>query len=173
MRARLERLWLDRPRTVMGVTVALSLLAAGKLPTISFDYNLLHMQNEALASVAYEHKLIASAEKAVLYGAMVADTLEEAADLERRARELPTVSTTDSMARFLSEDQVEKLRLVGEVKAAVAGLRFAEVDPSPVNLGDLNLRLLAFGGYMALAEDALQGSPRRRCGRRFMHCVAR
>ncbi|MEY3275696.1 MAG: hypothetical protein RL153_962, partial [Verrucomicrobiota bacterium] len=159
MRARLERLWLDRPRTVMGVTVALSLLAAGKLPTISFDYNLLHMQNEALASVAYEHKLIASAEKAVLYGAMVADTLEEAADLERRARELPTVSTTDSMARFLSEDQVEKLRLVGEVKAAVAGLRFAEVDPSPVDLGDLNLRLLAFGGYMALAEDALQGEP--------------
>lgn len=159
MRARLERLWLDRPRTVMGVTVALSLLAAVKLPTISFDYNLLHMQNEALASVAYEHKLIASAEKAVLYGAMVADTLEEAADLERRARELPTVSTTDSMARFLSEDQVEKLRLVGDVKAAVAGLRFAEVDPSPVNLADLNLRLLAFGGYMALAEDALKGEP--------------
>lgn len=159
MRARLERLWLDRPRTVMGVTVALSLLAAVKLPTITFDYNLLHMQNEALASVAYEHKLIASAEKAVLYGAMVADTLEEAADLERRARELPTVSTTDSMARFLSENQTEKLRLVGEVKAAVAGLRFAEVDVSPVNLGDLNLRLLAFGGYMALAEDALKGEP--------------
>ncbi|MFM8419809.1 MAG: MMPL family transporter [Verrucomicrobiota bacterium] len=159
LRARLERLWLDRPRTVIGVTAALSLLAAVKLPTLHFDYNLLHMQNEALASVAYEHKLIASAEKAVLYGAMVADTLEEAADLERRARELPTVSTTDSMARFLSENQTEKLRLVGEVKAAVEGLRFAAVDPSPVNLGDLNLRLLAFGGYMALAEDALTGEP--------------
>ena len=156
-RARLERLWLDRPRTVLGVTLGVSLLAAIKLPAVTFDYNLLHMQNEGLASVAYEHKLIASAEKAVLYGAMVADTLEEAADLERRARALPTVSTTDSMARFLSEDQVEKLRLVGEVKSAVAGLRFADVDGGPVDLGDLNLRLMALGGYMGFAEDALKG----------------
>ena len=156
-RARLERWWLDRPRTVLGVTLGVSLLAVAKLPTVTFDYNLLHMQNEGLASVAYEHKLIASAEKAVLYGAMVADTLEEAADLERRARALPTVSTTDSMARFLSEDQAEKLRLVGEVKSAVAGLRFADVDGGPVDLGELNLRLMAFGGYMGFAEDALKG----------------
>jgi len=159
MRARLERWWLDRPRTVIGVTLALCLLAAAKLPSVHFDYNLLHMQNEGLSSVAYEHKLIASAEKAVLYGAMVASTLEEAADLERRVRALPTVSTTDSMARFLSENQVEKLRLVGEVKAAVSGLRFSDVDPGPVDLGDLNLRLLAFGGYMGFAEDALKGEP--------------
>jgi len=155
LRARLERLWLDRPRTVLGITLALCLLAAIKLPSVHFDYNLLHMQSEGLPSVVFERKLIDSAEKSVLYGALVADSLPQAADLERRARALPTVSTTDSMARFLSEDSAGKLQLIGQVKSNLAGIRFNPPDTAPVDLDDFRIRLLAFGGYMSLAADAL------------------
>lgn len=153
LRARLERYWLDRPWTVVGVVLALSVLAAVRLPRVYFDYNLLNMQSAGLPAVVFEHKLIESSEKSVLFGAIVADSLEHAAEIESRVQALPSVASTDSMARYLSEDQTEKLRLVREARSNLAGLRFAPVDAGPVDLTDLSQRLFAFAGYLGLAAD--------------------
>lgn len=153
LRARVERYWLDRPWTVIGVVLALSILAALRLPRVYFDYNLLNMQSAGLPAVVFEHKLIASSEKSVLFGAIVADSLEHAADIESRLKALPSVASTDSMARYLSEDPTGKLRLVREARSNLAGLKFAPVDASPVDLTDLSQRLFGFAGYLGLAAD--------------------
>jgi hypothetical protein len=153
LRARVERYWLDRPWTVIGVVLALSILAALRLPRVYFDYNLLNMQSAGLPAVVFEHKLIASSEKSVLFGAIVADSLEHAADIESRLKALPSVASTDSMARYLSEDQTGKLKLVREARSNLAGLKFAPVDASPVDLTDLSQRLFGFAGYLGLAAD--------------------
>ncbi len=152
-RARLERMWLDRPWTVIGVVAALCVLAAVRLPSVRFDYNLLNMQSAGLPAVVFEHKLIGSSEKSVLFGALVADSLEHAAELEAKVRALPSVSSTDSMARYLSEDQRVKLELVRSARSNLAGLKFAPLDPGPVDLTELSQRLWAFAGYMGLASD--------------------
>ena len=152
-RARLERMWLDRPWTVIGVVAALCALAAVRLPSVRFDYNLLNMQSAGLPAVVFEHKLIGSSEKSVLFGALVADSLEHAAELEAKVRALPSVSSTDSMARYLSEDQRMKLELVRSARSNLAGLKFAPLDPGPVDLTELSQRLWAFAGYMGLASD--------------------
>ena len=154
-RARLERMWLDRPWTVIGVVAALCVLAAVRLPSVRFDYNLLNMQSAGLPAVVFEHKLIGSSEKSVLFGALVADSLEHAAELETKVRALPSVSSTDSMARYLSEDQRMKLELVRSARSNLAGLKFAPLDPGPVDLTELSQRLWAFAGYMGLAADEL------------------
>ncbi len=153
VRARLERYWLDRPWTVVGVVLALSVLAAVRLPRVHFDYNLLNMQSAGLPAVVFEHKLIESSEKSVLFGAIVADSLEHAAEIESRVQALPSVASTDSMARYLSEDQTGKLRLVREARSNLAGLKFAPVDAGPVDLTDLSQRLFGFAGYLGLAVD--------------------
>jgi hopanoid biosynthesis associated RND transporter like protein HpnN len=153
LRARLERYWLDRPRSLIGITVALSLLAIVRLPQVHFDYNLLNMQSKGLPAVVFEHKLIDSAEKSVLFGAMVADSLAEAVALEQQVLRLPTVITTDSMARFLTADQQGKLELIRGVRSNLATLRFSELDPLPVDLTELSQRLWAFSGYLGLAAD--------------------
>jgi hopanoid biosynthesis associated RND transporter like protein HpnN len=152
-RARLERMWLDRPWTVIGVVAALCVIAAVRLPSVRFDYNLLNMQSAGLPAVVFEHKLIGSSEKSVLFGALVADSLEHAAELEAKVRALPSVSSTDSMARYLSEDQRVKLELVRSARSNLAGLKFAPLDPGPVDLTELSQRLWAFAGYMGLASD--------------------
>src|SRR4029079_8731202 len=87
-RARIENIWLTRPVTVAIVTTVLCALAATQLHKLYFDYNLLNMQSAGLPSVEFEEKLLNSAEKSVLFGAVVANSLEEAVDLQDKIEKL-------------------------------------------------------------------------------------
>ena len=154
-RARLENLWLDRPVTVTIATVALCGLAATQLNRTFFDYNLLNMQSKGLPAVEFEHKLIQSTPKSVIFAVMVATNLPQALEFENRAKALPTVAGVESMTRFLAEDQTRKLRLVSEIKADLAGLRFLEPDTADVRLAELTSTMYSFYGYLGAAHDAV------------------
>jgi len=152
-RARLELLWLERPWTVLGITTALSLVAAPGAWQVRFDYNLLNMQSPELASVQFEHKLVNSAEKSVIFGAVIATNLAEAKDLEERLRALPTVGSVESMASFLAADSTAKLELIRQIQETTEPIRFAEPDTQPVDLNDLSQTLWSLQGYLGLAAD--------------------
>ena len=152
-RARLERLWLDRPWAVIGVVGALCLLSAAAFPRVFFDYNLLNMQSDGLPAVVFEHKLIRSAEKSVLYGAVVATNLDEAVALEAKLQKLPTVASTDSMARYLAEKPESKLALIRSIGATAGAVQFAPPDTNVVSLADLSQTLWSLQGYLRLAVD--------------------
>lgn len=155
-RARLEKLWLERPLLVAGITAALCVVSLVKFHRVYFDYNLLHMQSKGLPAVVFEQKLIDSADKSVLYCAVVAKSLTEALDLETRLTNLPAVGSVDSMARYLSENQVQKLELVGQVKKELAPIRFAEMDDDPVNVSELSRTLWILHGYIGLALGEIE-----------------
>jgi hopanoid biosynthesis associated RND transporter like protein HpnN len=148
-RARIENLWLQRPVFVTVLVVTLCALAAMQLRKIHFDYNLLNMQSAGLPAVVFEQKLIDSADKSVLYGAVVADSLEQAVSLEKRLQKLPTVASNgvESIAGFLNEDQTGKLRLVGQIKQEVAPLQFSAPDAQPVDVYALSRTLYGLYGY--------------------------
>ncbi|HEY6166635.1 MAG TPA: MMPL family transporter, partial [Verrucomicrobiae bacterium] len=74
-RARIERLWLERPVTTITVTAVLCVVTAIAARRVAFDYNLLHMQSRGLPAVVFEQKLIDSASKSVLFAAVVTDSL--------------------------------------------------------------------------------------------------
>jgi hypothetical protein len=150
-RARIEQLWLRRPGLVTALALALCALAATQARNVHFDYNLLNMQSAGLPAVVFEKKLIASADKSVLFGAVVVDSLEQAAEWEARIRRLPAVSAVESLSRFLNEDQSGKLELVRRIKAEIAPLRFASPDAAPVDLPELSRTLWALHGYLGLA----------------------
>jgi hypothetical protein len=155
-RARIERLWLERPGLVSWVTAALCLCCAFYIPKVHFDYNLLHMQSPGLPAVEYELKLINSAAKSVLYGAVVTDSLAQAVKWQKRLEQLPSVASVDSMASYLAEDQMRKLVLIRQIKAQVADIDFAEVDPEPVDLTELRQRLAALQAYLGLGAKAAE-----------------
>ncbi len=159
LRARIERVWLARPWTVLGLAGALSALTAVGAFRVHFDYNLLNMQSPQLASVQFEHKLVDSAEKSVIFGAVIATNLAEAKLLEERLRALPTVGSVESMASFLAADSTTKLSLIQGIRETTAPIRFAEPDAQPVDLNDLSQTLWSLQGYLALAADevALRG----------------
>ena len=153
LRATLESYWLNRPWLVLGVTGALSLLAALTAFRVGFDYNLLNMQSKDLTAVAFEKKLIQSSEKSVLYGAVVATNLDQAVRLQKQLTNLPSVKSIDSMATFLAEPPGERLKLIHGVKEVTGTIRFAEPDVSPADLISLNQTLYGLNGYLLLAVD--------------------
>ncbi len=124
-RARIENLWLQRPVAVVVVTLALCGLAATQLPKAYFDYNLINMQSEGLPAVEFEKKLLTSADKSVLFAAVIATNLPQALMLEQQITNLPAVASVDSITRFLTEDQSLKLALVKDIKRELASICFA------------------------------------------------
>ncbi len=150
-RARVERLWLSHPGITVGITVVLSAAACFTARKVYFDYNLLEMQSAGLASVIYQNKLIASSSRSVLFGAVIANSLSEATNLEARLKQLPSVSSVDSMAGFLSENAAPKLAWIKRIKQDLAGVDFAPVDARPVDLREFTQTLLSLDGYLGLS----------------------
>ena len=154
-RARIENLWLRRPGWTAGLTLALCALAATQLHKVYFDYDLLNMQSKGLPAVEFEKELIDSTPKGVLFGAVVATNLQQAAALEQQLTNLPAVASVDSITSFLSEDQTRKLTLVNDIKQELCTVRFAAPDLKPVNLQELSGTLYSLRGYLGAALDAL------------------
>ena len=155
-RAKIENLWLTRPRRVIAITLASCIAALIPARKVFFDYNLLEMQSKGLAAVVFGDKLIKSANKSVLYGAIVADSLEDAVTLEAKLTNLPSVASVDlagidNMARYLTEDQSKKLEIVSQIKQDVSGVQFVPLDTSPVKVKELTQTLFSFNGYASLA----------------------
>ena len=167
-RERIENLWLSRPVVVTLVTVGLCALSLSQFHKIFFDYNLLNMQSAGLPSVEFEEKLIYattnkvsgadtnSSGKSVLFAAVVTDSLDQAVECEKRIRKLSTVADVDSIAKFLVENQTEKLRLIGEIKKSLSSLDFAPADAHPVDISELSQSLWSLNGYVGLAREAAQ-----------------
>ena len=156
LRARIENIWLSRPITVTVITLVLTALAISQFHKIYFDYDLLNMQSAGLPAVVYEKKLIASTPESVLYAAVVADTPEEAIELEKKLSKLPAVSTNISMATYLTGDVTEKLKLIGEIKDEIAPVHFQPPDLRPVNLSQLGAILYSTYGFMGAAVAEIQ-----------------
>ena len=159
-RARIENIWLERPVLVMVIVAALSVLALTQIHKVFFDYNLLNMQSAGMPAVVFEQKLIDSADKSVIYGAVVADSLKQAVELQRQIEKLPTVASNgvQSMALFLDEDQTEKLKLIGQIKTTVGPLQFNAPDLQPVKIEDFSRTLYSFYGYLGAALDEIKDS---------------
>jgi hopanoid biosynthesis associated RND transporter like protein HpnN len=153
--AKLEALWLKRPGIVMAITIVLCAIAATQINKVWFDYNVLALQSTSLASVQTEEKLIRSAGQSLLYGAVIADTPEEAVKVQALVTNLPAVASVVTMANYMVENPTNKLRLIGEIKHDLEPLKFKKPDLRPVDLTDLGVTLFSFGGYCKAAIDAI------------------
>jgi hypothetical protein len=156
-RARIENIWLQRPWLVTGITASLCVAAVVAGRKLYFDYNLLKMQNPRLPSVVYAQKLMNSADKSLLYAAVITDSLTNAVALQHKIEALPLVAGTEPgfYQDFLNTNQAEKLRLIGEIKRQVAAVEFAPPDPRPVDVYALSSTLYGLSGYLGNALEAV------------------
>lgn len=155
-RERLERIWLNRPKRVLGLGLGLCFLAATQIPKVYFDYNLLNLQTRGLEAVQFEHKLIHSGEKSVLFGAVIADSVEEAVAMEDRVRLLPSVASVESMASYVTAGNQEKLAVIESIRDRAASVNLPPVDPEPVDVDALNQGMSFLSSYIKLAIRSIE-----------------
>jgi hopanoid biosynthesis associated RND transporter like protein HpnN len=155
-RARIERIWLQRPYRMIGGTLALCALCAWGFDKVHFDYNLLHMQSAGLPAVQTEIKLINSATNSVLFGVVIANTKEEASRLESQITNLSTVANVHAMSTYMVGDARPKLEKIGKIKKEAASVQFGAIDRAPADVRELDQTLWALQGYLGLAAEEVQ-----------------
>jgi uncharacterized protein len=166
--ARVDRLFLSRPRFVVLLGITLCVLALTQVRKVHFDYNLLNMQSDGLPAVVFEKKLIAGAAKSVLFAAVVVDSPEQAMEIAQRLEQLPSVATIDSMSQFLTENQAEKLPEVRRIKKTLAPIEFAKLDSDPIDLSELSQTLFYTQGYLGLAASQVPDAEKDGLGAELM-----
>ena len=156
-RARIENIWLQRPMCVVTITAVLCGLALIQARRVHFDYNMQKLQAVGLPAVVFEDKLFAAADKSLLYGAVVADSLTNAIDLENKIKELPTVAEVEPpsslLDHLLNPSSREKLALIGQIKQALAPLEFGAPDTNPADLYAFSRTLYSLYGYCGNVLD--------------------
>jgi hopanoid biosynthesis associated RND transporter like protein HpnN len=158
-RARIENIWLQRPALVIGITAVLCIAALFEARKVHFDYNLIKMQSQNLPSVIFAHKLLDSADKSLLYGAVIADSLTNAVELTEQIQKLPVVADVEPpfYKNFL-EDPAEKFKLIHGIKQEIATLQFNPTDLQPVDINNLSQTLYFLNSYLGNALVAVGDS---------------
>jgi hopanoid biosynthesis associated RND transporter like protein HpnN len=152
-REQMEQIWLHRPRAVMWVGAAITVLALLLATRLTFDHNPLHLQSQNLPAVQYELRIIQAANRSILSCQLTARSVEDALLLEQRVRALPSVADVDSIAPFLAGDQQAKRALVRRIVRAADAVRMPPMDEQPVDLARLDESLRELG---RMAAGALQ-----------------
>jgi predicted RND superfamily exporter protein len=130
-RLEIELLWLRHPALVLGATLLLCAGAAIQFPRVHFDYDLLHLQSQALPSVIFEKTLIEASGSSALCSDVVADSPAQAREYEQKIKRLPVVARVQSAADYVTEDQSRKLELIRSIKGEMAAIHFARWIKAP------------------------------------------
>jgi predicted RND superfamily exporter protein len=117
--------------------------------------------NQLLLQDAYPDNLPPRPGQSILFAAIVADNLEQAAQIERVVAKLPSVGSVDAsdrgeaMFQLLTENQAPEIKLVGEIKKEVSSLNFACADTNEVAMHELSLTLWITSSYLLWAADGV------------------
>lgn len=128
-------------RSVLLTAGVLSLLCLLALPTLTFDYNLLHLQAHGTESVIWELRLINNAGRSSWYALAAAPSLAEAQQKAARFAALPSVERVETITSLVPERQEECLRAVHILAPLFAGLPTTLAAPSLVDVADLTSTL--------------------------------
>ena len=154
----IRQLYLKRPWWVLAGGTLFTLFTVFQAPKVQFDYNLLNLQSRGLPAVRIQKQLIREGAQSLLYCAVIADSLSQAEEWERRINQLPSVARVLSLVKYLTEDQERKLGLIREIKQELGAIRLPPLDTQPVNADSLNQTLFSLSGYLGLAAESAPAS---------------
>ncbi len=117
---KLDRKLTFHPYLVLTGAAALTWFAWQQAQKITFDYNLLHLQNPEMESVQLTRELLDTGKGSVIYGVAIADSVEQADRMADELREKSAVSRVRTLGDFVPRDQTQRMREVSRI-SKVAG----------------------------------------------------
>jgi len=113
----------SRPRTVIGLTLLLTLACVYPTVRTRFDYNLMNLQAKGLPSVEYAYKLMRSKENSGYFAVVTARDRAEARQLTERLEKLPAVDHVVSLLALVPEQQEAKLAELAALRQVMDTVR--------------------------------------------------
>ncbi|VTR98152.1 MMPL family transporter [Tuwongella immobilis] len=104
-----------RPRWVLAGAVAIAFVSAISASKLTYDHNLLNMQDPSLDSVAWERVLVDRVQGAGWHALSMAETPEQAIALKAKYEQLPEVGLVTEVASLIPAQQSEKLPLLRQI----------------------------------------------------------
>jgi hopanoid biosynthesis associated RND transporter like protein HpnN len=117
---KLDRKLTFHPYLVLAGATALTWFAWEQSRKVTFDYNLLHLQNPEMESVKLTRELLDTGKGSVIYGVAIADSVEQADRMADELREKAAVSKVRTLGDFVPRDQNKRMEEVSRI-AQVAG----------------------------------------------------
>ena len=117
---KLDRKLTFHPYLVLTGAAVLTWFAWQQSRKITFDYNLLHLQNPQMESVQLTRELLDTGKGSVIYGVAIADSVEQADRMADELREKAAVSKVRTLGDFVPRDQNKRMEEVNRI-AQVAG----------------------------------------------------
>ena len=124
---RIEKLF-DHYLSIIGVSAVLLILSLFAFIGMKFDYNLLNLQAWGTEAVKYELKIINNGSHSTWYAAVVADSLEDAANKQKRLAALPTVGKVESIISVIPKNQEEQLAFIQTIAPVIDALEVRPED---------------------------------------------
>jgi hopanoid biosynthesis associated RND transporter like protein HpnN len=125
------------PRVILAASMLLAGLALLTLGKVGVDLNLLHLQAQGTESIIWMQRIFESTKRSVLYGEIVADSVEEVQRKEAALHALPSVAQVESLASVIPEDQPRKMRLIKELQPFLADISLQRDAAEAVDVGAL------------------------------------
>lgn len=137
------------PVALGGILTLLMGLVAWTKSSVSFDYNLLNLQNPKLDSVRVEKELIKHGQQTINYAVVLADDLKNAHTIAENLRMLPSVAQVVSAADFMPLDQDQRILIVNNILSKTEALILDDLLAE-----DIPRILLSLRNMTTLAETA-------------------
>ncbi len=155
--------WLERAtghhKTIIAVTLALTVFAVWGAANVGFDYNMLKLQAKGVESVAWEEQILSKAGRSGFAALATASSLDELRRKQDAFAALPSVSKVESVLMLWPDRQPEKVKLIAQIAPLVASVRVAAAT-TPLSPAELRAPLQTLGRRLRLAAE--EGSDRAR-----------
>lgn len=136
-----DKILLSRPRTILAIASAGTLLAVAFSLRVSFDHNLLNLQNPKIESVRLVHQLLKSDANSFLFGVVIANDMDDARLKTSQLEKLPSVKNVNSPSKILPENQRQKLEILKELRFELRQINFNPNLSSQVNVAKAKANL--------------------------------
>ncbi|TMJ61529.1 MAG: hopanoid biosynthesis-associated RND transporter HpnN [Alphaproteobacteria bacterium] len=142
--------FLQRQRVaVVGVTLAVVILASPLLAFLPFDFNPLHLQNPNSEAVATYLELRRDPQTGANAAEIIKPDLAAAEASAQRLSRLPDVAQTRTLANFVPADQQQKLASIRQIAAAIGPALRPNRTLAPPSDADTIAALLSTAGSLS------------------------
>ena len=130
----LDRTITSHPYIVLTFAAVVSFFAWGEAKKVTFDHNLLHIQNPKMESVKLTRELLDTGKGSVIYGVVVANSVQEADTLADQLRQLPTVSKVRTLGDLVPRDQKKRMDEVTRISKVAGEITLGTGSGQPVDV---------------------------------------